>query len=191
MLRPLLGWMAVAFVAIMAGLTAQQGCQDVKQSWLHLAYFDKRDMRSSVAILPQKVAERAPDSTSVPTTGIDRPLAGTDLTLAERTAMGDSMVDRSDTADREASAARGRSKFEKTCIPCHGASMMGNGPVASFFIPPPDLLGEHTRGLKDGWIYSYIRHGGAIMPSYGAQVTAAEAWDLIHYIRQQQKATPR
>jgi len=180
MLRPLLGWLAVGFVAIMAGLTARQGCQDVKQSWLHLAYFDKRDMRSSIALMPQKGLERAPDSTSVPITGIDRPLAGTDLTLAQRTAMSDSMVDRTSAADRDASVRRGEIKFQKTCIPCHGQSLSGNGPVAQFFIPPPDLLGEHTRGLKDGWIYSYIRHGGAIMPSYGAQVTAEEAWDLIH-----------
>jgi hypothetical protein len=29
------------------------------------------------------------------------------------------------------------------------------------------------------------------MPSYGAQVTAAEAWDLIHFIRYKQKVSPR
>jgi hypothetical protein len=29
------------------------------------------------------------------------------------------------------------------------------------------------------------------MPSYGAQVTDTEAWDLIHYIRHLQKVSPR
>lgn len=187
----LLGWVGIGMIAIFAGYSARQGCHDVTQSWVHLTYFDVRDMRRSVAIMPQKVMERAPDSSSVPIEGIERPLAGTDLTPEQRTAMSDTMTDRTDAADRAASVARGRIKFMKTCVPCHGTTLAGNGPVAQFFIPPPDLLGAHTRGLKDGWIYSYIRHGGAIMPSYGAQVTAAEAWDLIHFLRQQQQATPR
>jgi mono/diheme cytochrome c family protein len=58
-------------------------------------------------------------------------------------------------------------------------------------MPPPDLLAEATRQRADGYLYSYIRHGGVVMPSYGAQVTAKEAWDLVNFIRQQQKATPR
>jgi mono/diheme cytochrome c family protein len=68
---------------------------------------------------------------------------------------------------------------------------MGDGPVAALFMPPPYRLAQPTRERKDGYIYSYIRHGGIVMPSYGAQVTAAEAWDLIHYIRHLQKVSPR
>jgi mono/diheme cytochrome c family protein len=69
--------------------------------------------------------------------------------------------------------------------------MAGDGPVAALFMPPPDLLAEPTRLRKDGYIYSYIRHGGAVMPSYGAQVTAEEAWNLVNYIRHMQKTSPR
>ena len=29
------------------------------------------------------------------------------------------------------------------------------------------------------------------MPSYGNAVTRRDAWDLIHYIRQQQRVSPR
>jgi mono/diheme cytochrome c family protein len=76
-------------------------------------------------------------------------------------------------------------------MPCHGKVMAGDGPVAAMFMPPPDLLAQTTRDRKDGYIFSYIRHGGMVMPSYGAQVTAAEAWDLIHYLRSMQKTSPR
>ena len=66
-----------------------------------------------------------------------------------------------------------------------------DGPVAALFMPPPDLLGEATRDRTDGYLYSYIRHGGVVMPAYGAQVTAEEAWHLINYIRNMQKVSPR
>jgi mono/diheme cytochrome c family protein len=70
-------------------------------------------------------------------------------------------------------------------------SLKGDGPVAARFLPPPDLLGSSARGRRDGFIYSYIRNGGAVMPSYGAQVTAQEAWDLVNYLRHQQRTNPR
>ena len=35
------------------------------------------------------------------------------------------------------------------------------------FMPPPDLLGAADPRSQDGYIYSYIRHGGVVMPSYG------------------------
>ena len=87
--------------------------------------------------------------------------------------------------------SRGERKFMRTCKPCHGPIMKGDGPVAAMFMPPPDLLAETTRNRKDGYIFSYIRHGGMVMPPYGAQVTVAEAWDVIHYLRSMQKSTPR
>ena len=49
------------------------------------------------------------------------------------------------------------------------------------------LQAQQTRDRKDGYIYSYIRHGGVVMPSYGAQVTSQEAWELIAYIRHMQQ----
>ena len=69
--------------------------------------------------------------------------------------------------------------------------MAGDGPVAAQFMTPPDLLAQQTRERKDGFIYTYIRHGGVVMPSYGFQVSAEEAWHLVNFIRHQQKVSPR
>lgn len=175
---------ALAVAVILTLFTApsvQQGARDAVNSLTHLRYYPIRDMRRSVALAPQKGLTRAPDDASVPTTGkelaIDRDIAAEKL--------------RNPIPTSDASVARGDSVFRKLCVPCHGQSMAGDGPVAAQFMPPPDLLAQQTRERKDGFIYSYIRHGGVVMPSYGFQLSAEEAWHLVNFIRHQQKATPR
>src|SRR5215471_2920673 len=60
-----------AVLMLMTATTAQQGCQDVKQSWVHLNYYDVRDMRRTIVLNPQKVATLSPDTLAVPTVGRD------------------------------------------------------------------------------------------------------------------------
>jgi mono/diheme cytochrome c family protein len=177
----------LAFVAVWGGATLQRGCAQATGSLTKLMYVPKRDMRNTVAFVPQKTYLRAPDTLSVPTTG--RELWNGNDVVAERARFEHTFTN--PQAADDSSIARGERKFTRTCIPCHGATLAGNGPVAAKFIPPPDLLKEMTRNRTDGYIYSYIRHGGAVMPSYGAQVTAQEAYDLINYIRSMQKKSPR
>ena len=161
--------------------SVQHGLQDVIRSWTHLSYYPIRDMRRSVALPPQKVINRLPDEASVPTIGrepvLDRDVAALKL--------------RNPISSSDESVARGDSLFRKLCVPCHGLSMAGDGPVAAQFMPPPDLLAQQTRERKDGYIYSYIRNGGVVMPSYGFQVSAEEAWHLVNFVRHKQKVSPR
>ena len=176
--------LVLAFVAVLAMFTtptAQQGFKDAINSLTHLRYYPYRDMRRSVALAPQKLVNRAPDDASVPTIGKDLEM--------DRDVAAEKLHNPIPTSDE--SVARGDSLFHKLCVPCHGGSMAGDGPVAPLFMPPPDLLAQQTRERKDGYIYSYIRHGGVVMPSYGFQVSAEEAWDIIHYLRGMQKASPR
>jgi len=187
---PRLGWIALALLTMTAPASFKGGCEDAKRSNLHWRYFPIRDMRYSVALQPQKVSTRAPDTLSVPTQGREWG-DGREWTPEDRDAFAARTSNPTAAADLDSSIARGEIKFKKTCVPCHGTSMAGNGPVAQNFMPPPDLLAEMTRNRKDGYLYSYIRHGGVAMPSYGAQVTAAEAWDLVNFIRHMQKTAPR
>jgi mono/diheme cytochrome c family protein len=194
MAKGLISMVLLALATILAATTFQQGCADLKSSWTHLDYYLIRDMRRTVVVNPQKVVMLAPDTLSVPVQGRDldndylRDPNHTAVDLATR--LGNDLKDPTEGAT-DSSLARGDRKFKKTCMPCHGPVMAGDGTVAPKFMPPPDLLAQTTRERKDGYIFSYIRHGGMIMPSYGAQVTADEAWDLIHYIRSMQKSTPR
>jgi mono/diheme cytochrome c family protein len=176
--------------ALVLGLIAlwsvsfQQGCQDLKKSLTHLTYYPIRDMRQTVAIDPQRSTWGAPDSLSVPIQGRDVYRDDTvpyDIAGAKLVA----------PASTEASVARGDSLFRTVCWSCHGKTMLGDGPISAQFVPPPDLLGEGTRGRSDGYIYMYMRHGGAIMPSYGNLLTSHDAWSLVHYIRHMQKTSPR
>ena len=173
--------LAVGVVAMFGGISAQRGCQDAWQSATRLAYYPKRDMRRTVALIPQKSVVMVPDTGSVPTRGREM--------FLDRDAEALRFVN--PQAPDDSSIARGKRKFGRTCVPCHGAKMDGTGPVAMQFMPPPDLLAQMTRERRDGYIYSYIRTGGIVMPSYGAQVTAQEAYDLINFIRYMQKTSPR
>ena len=155
----------------------------MRRSATQLRYPAIRDMRASVAIMPQKGVLLLPDSASVPVSGRERD-PGRDVLAA-------TLVNPTPAADLAASARRGETKFRRTCVPCHGPELKGDGPVAALFMPPPDLLAQATRERTDGYLYSYIRHGGIVMPSHGAQVTPAEAWDLIDYLRHLQKVGPR
>jgi len=181
MLKGLLALVAAAVVAMFTMPSAQQGMKDVVSSLTHLSYYPIRDMRRSVALAPQKVVYRAPDQASVPTIGKEIPM--------DRDLAAERLHNPIPTSD--ASVAAGDSLFKKLCVPCHGRSMAGNGPVAAQFMPPPDLLAQQTRERKDGFIYSYIRNGGVVMPSYGFQVSSEEAWHLVNFLRHQQKVSPR
>jgi mono/diheme cytochrome c family protein len=167
--------------------SVRQGLNDAFLSVTHLQYYPYRDMRRTVAFVPQHGVMRGPDSSSVPIQGKDITHGLEGIELA--TKLGETLVN--PTAADDSSIARGHRKFMKTCVPCHGPNLAGDGPVAALFMPPPDLLAQPTRERKDGYIFSYMRHGGVVMPSYGAQVTPNEAWDVINFIRHMQKTSPR
>jgi len=189
MLKAAIGLFGMALVSLVFSFSSQSGCRDLRRSTTHLPYYSTRDMRNTVVLDPARGFLRDADTTAIPTTGVDRPLAGLSVAQEDRDAFAATFVN--PVAPDDSSIARGLRKYGKTCLPCHGKSLAGDGAAAALFMPPPDLLAEATRARKDGFIYSYVRHGGVVMPSYGAQVTKDEAYDLINYIRHMQKATPR
>lgn len=86
----------------------------------------------------------------------------------------------------EASVALGQQHFAVFCLPCHGPEAKGGvtGPVATKFIPPPDLTNaELQRQRTDGYWHSYIVVGGAVMPGYGEALSSQEAWHIVNYLR--------
>uniref|UniRef100_A0A832I9W4 Cytochrome c n=1 Tax=Eiseniibacteriota bacterium TaxID=2212470 RepID=A0A832I9W4_UNCEI len=181
----------VAFAAVLLTVftigSCRQGIQDASRALLHWNYSPIRDMRRTVAIPPQQRVMRAPEAGTVPVAGVELTYGLEGIELAER--LGATLVN--PVAATDSSIARGAFKFVKNCVPCHGRTLAGDGPVSQSFMPPPDLLAEATRNRADGYLYSYIRHGGAVMPSYGAQTTPEEAWNLVNYIRHMQKTSPR
>jgi mono/diheme cytochrome c family protein len=85
-----------------------------------------------------------------------------------------------------ASVATGKERFAVFCGPCHGSEAKGgvSGPVATKFIPAPDLTNaELQRQRTDGYWHSYIMVGGAVMPAYGEALSSQEGWHIVNYLR--------
>jgi len=86
----------------------------------------------------------------------------------------------------EASVGVGGEHYRTFCAPCHGPEAKGGvtGPVATKFIPTPDLTNaELQRQRTDGYWHSVIMTGGAVMPAYGEALSSQEAWHVVNYLR--------
>ncbi len=79
---------------------------------------------------------------------------------------------------------RGAVAFATICTPCHGASGLGDGAVVKKgFPPPPSLLAEKARNLKEGQMFHILTFGQNNMPSLSSQVTRMDRWRVIKYVR--------
>lgn len=82
------------------------------------------------------------------------------------------------------SIALGQRYFTTFCVPCHGDGGKGNGLVSAKFVPSPDLTSPDLHKARtDGYWYSYLSVGGAVMPSYGEALSPAERWQVVNYVR--------
>ncbi len=86
--------------------------------------------------------------------------------------------------------AEGQRLFQTFCLPCHGATGNGDGPLIPKFPNPPSFHSEQAKKLKDGEMFHTLTLGRNKMASYASQLTWQERWAVIHYIRSLQKGKP-
>lgn len=81
------------------------------------------------------------------------------------------------------------------CLPCHGESGAGDGPVVNDTgehprrlpaLPTADLLSDRTRGYTDGYLYGMITNGRGLMPGY-RRIPRETRWQLVLYVRHLQR----
>ncbi len=95
------------------------------------------------------------------------------------------------TGKQQPDLQRGRLIYETYCQVCHGAGGKGDGPAAQRgFPPPPSLLLDHAKNLKDGQIFHIITYGFNNMPSYASQIYRLDRWQVIAYLRKLQESQP-
>lgn len=90
--------------------------------------------------------------------------------------------------ETERSIARGAYLYQSFCVPCHGVSGEGDGPVVAKKFPgPPSLKSRDLRTYSKGRLYHAITVGFGDMPSHGEQITRQDRWYLAQYLKQFQK----
>jgi len=81
------------------------------------------------------------------------------------------------------SVSRGEAHFSKNCVPCHGASAKGDGPMADK-LPhrPADLTHAitHEPVGKLAWI---IANGHGHMPAWKSVLSEKDIWDVLNYLK--------
>ena len=83
------------------------------------------------------------------------------------------------------SVAQGQYFFELTCLVCHGAEGLGDGPVGRVLATVPvDMNLPYTQDQTDGQIFFTITRGRVTMPFYRDALSQEERWHVINYIRE-------
>jgi len=135
-----------------------------------------RDMMNSPSIKPQEGEMTPFAKQSVPVGG--NPTVVTDRLAAFRLA--------NPVAATPESIARGRQYYTIFCVPCHGVSGAGNGPVAKKLpVPPMNLTNDFIqKDTFESWVFAMISFGGRVMPAYANDLSVEERWDVVNYVRQ-------
>lgn len=92
---------------------------------------------------------------------------------------------------------RGQERYNIYCLPCHGGSGYGDGPVsrravqlkesgstqAMLWNAPTSYHTDEIRKRPDGSIYNTITNGARTMAAYGRQVNVLDRWAIVAYVR--------
>ncbi|MBZ0267672.1 cytochrome c [bacterium] len=95
--------------------------------------------------------------------------------------------------------ARGQNRFNIHCAPCHGSSGDGQGMIAirgarlmeqglAVWTPPSSLHTDVVRERSNGYLFNAITNGIRNMPAYGTQISTADRWAVVSYIRALQRS---
>jgi mono/diheme cytochrome c family protein len=84
---------------------------------------------------------------------------------------------------------RGRERFNINCAVCHGATAAGNGVTKQYGLATVvSLQDERIRKMADGEIFNTITNGKNTMLAYGPNVTVADRWAIVAYVRALQRS---
>ena len=79
---------------------------------------------------------------------------------------------------------RGRERFNIFCSPCHGRLGNGKGMVwRRGFRTPASFHIDRLRKAPVGHFFHVMTNGFQAMPDYATQVSAADRWAIVAYIR--------
>lgn len=81
----------------------------------------------------------------------------------------------------------GQAVYEVHCVPCHGETGKGDGPLGVVLNPRPADLSQHAvPGVHtDAQLYEWITDGfpGSAMPAWKSRLSDTDRWNLVNFIR--------
>ena len=85
------------------------------------------------------------------------------------------------------SVAAGQALFTTYCVPCHGETGKGDGPLGVVLNPRPADLTQHAiPGVHtDAQLYEWITNGfpGSRMPAFKTTLSDTDRWNLVNFMR--------
>jgi len=96
------------------------------------------------------------------------------------------------TAADATTLLRGGDRFHVFCAVCHGVAGNGSSVVGDNMrpTPPPALTSAPIVRLGATQLYAVITDGFGRMPAYAAQLTPADRWAVVAYVRMLQRGAP-
>lgn len=96
----------------------------------------------------------------------------------------------------DATMERGKERFGIYCTPCHGEAGAGNGIVnqraqalaEGTWLPPTNVAQAHLLHQPVGQLFNTVTHGVRNMPGYGSQISTADRWAIVLYLRALQRS---
>jgi len=89
----------------------------------------------------------------------------------------------------------GHALFVANCVPCHGLTGKGDGPVGLTLNPrPADLTLHAVPGVHtDGALWNWITNGypGSVMPAFKSVLSDNDRWNLVNYVRTLAQYAPK
>jgi mono/diheme cytochrome c family protein len=84
---------------------------------------------------------------------------------------------------------RGQSRYEISCLPCHGKLGFGDGMIVKRgFRKAADFHQDRLRQAPASYFYDVMTNGFGAMSSYSDQLTPEDRWKVAAYIRVLQKS---
>jgi mono/diheme cytochrome c family protein len=133
-----------------------------------------RNMWDNPAYKPQEEPVLLPPKDSVPTKGKER-----------IPSMAEAVKLKNPVEPSEWNLSKGKDLYGIFCVPCHGVSGKGDGPVGKKYVPTPADLhaGSPVSALPDGALFAILSNGAGGMPAFRADLTPDERWRVVVYLR--------
>ncbi|MGD0674201.1 MAG: cytochrome c [Polyangiaceae bacterium] len=170
--------LASAFVPALEACRTEQTLVEPDPHLERMLRQEKRSAYEDDSVLPNRMAMQQPPDGTLATEATGAPLVTTGVA-------GERWVDRVPMALDCTFLETGRRRFDVFCATCHGVLGDGVSIVASKMAlrRPPSLHDARIAAYPPGRVFSTIRLGYGLMPSYAVQLSVRDTWAVVAYVR--------